>query len=132
MNYEFSEILETIKMSEIEHFDIRTVTLGINLKDCVDSSLKVTKQKIYEKILKYGKNHVRYAQEVEAQYGIKIANKRVSLTPISLVGDRFSADEFVESLPKGAIEDNRCFFSSNVSTRFPSIIESVSTNCAVC
>jgi hypothetical protein len=96
MNYEFSEILETIKMSEIEHFDIRTVTLGINLKDCVDSSLKVTKQKIYEKILKYGKNHVRYAQEVEAQYGIKIANKRVSLTPISLVGDRFSADEFVE------------------------------------
>lgn len=96
MNYNFAEILETIKMTEVEHFDIRTVTLGINLKDCVDSSLKVTKQKIYDKILKYGRNHVAYGKEIERKYGISIANKRISLTPIALVGDRFRADEFVE------------------------------------
>ncbi len=52
MPYEFEEILETIKMTEIEHFDIRTVTLGISLRDCVDRNIKISKQKVYEKILK--------------------------------------------------------------------------------
>ena len=50
MNYNFEEILETIKMTEIEHFDIRTVTLGISLRDCVDRNIEVSKQKIYDKI----------------------------------------------------------------------------------
>ncbi len=107
MNYEFEEILETIKMTEIEHFDIRTVTLGISLRDCADRNLEVTKQKIYEKILKYGKNHVNYAKQVEAKYGISIANKRVAVTPISIPFDRFSADELVEiaiTLDKAAAE----------------------------
>ncbi|HPN37835.1 MAG TPA: DUF711 family protein, partial [Melioribacteraceae bacterium] len=93
MNYEFEEILETIKMTEIEHFDIRTVTLGISLRDCADRNLEVTKQNIYEKILRYGTNHVKYAKQVESQYGISIANKRVSITPISIPFDRFKADE---------------------------------------
>ncbi len=96
MPYDFEEILETIKMTEIEHFDIRTVTMGISLRDCADRNLKVTKQKIYEKILRYGKNHVQYAKEVEAQYGIAIANKRVSITPVSIPFDSFKLDEFVE------------------------------------
>ncbi len=96
MNYEFEEILETIKMTEIEHFDIRTVTLGISLRDCADRNLEVTKQNIYEKILKYGTNHVKYAKQIESQYGISIANKRVSVTPISIPFDRFKADDFVE------------------------------------
>lgn len=96
MNYEFEEILETIKMTEIEHFDIRTVTLGISLRDCADRNLEITKQKIYDKIIKYGRNHVKYAKEVEAQYGISIANKRVSITPISIPFDYCNADEFVE------------------------------------
>ena len=82
MPYEFEEILETIKMTEIEHFDIRTVTLGISLRDCHDRNIEVTKQKIYDKILKYGKNHVKYAKEIESQYGISIANKRISITPV--------------------------------------------------
>ena len=85
MPYEFEEILETIKMTEIEHFDIRTVTLGISLRDCMDRNIDVAKQKVYEKILKYGKNHVAYAQEIERQFGISIANKRVSITPASRV-----------------------------------------------
>ena len=96
MNYEFEEILETIKMTEIEHFDIRTVTMGISLRDCSDRNLEVTKQNIYEKILKYGSNHVKYAKQIESQYGISIANKRISVTPISIPFDRFKADDFVE------------------------------------
>ena len=96
MPYEFDEILDTIKMTEIEHFDIRTVTLGISLRDCMDRSVEVTKQKVYEKLLKYGKNHVKYASEIEAQYGISIANKRVSVTPVSIPFDSFDAAGFVE------------------------------------
>ena len=96
MPCEFEEILETIKMTEIEHFDIRTVTLGISLRDCVDRNIKISKQKVYEKILKYGKNHVKYAKEVEAAYGISIANKRVSITPLSIPFDMLKSDDLVE------------------------------------
>ncbi|MCO6474166.1 MAG: PFL family protein [Melioribacteraceae bacterium] len=96
MPYEFEEILETIKMTEIEHFDIRTVTLGISLRDCFDRNIEITKQKIYDKILKYGKNHVAYAREVEAQFGVSIANKRVSITPVSIPFDSYKAEDFVE------------------------------------
>ena len=96
MNYEFEEILETISMTEIEHFDIRTVTLGISLRDCADRNLEVTKQKIYEKILKYGKHHVKFAEAVESEYGVAIANKRVAVTPISIPFDAFKMDEFIE------------------------------------
>ncbi len=96
MQYDFEEILDTIKMTEIEHFDIRTVTLGISLRDCYDRNIEITKQKIYEKITKWGKNHVKYAQEIERQYGVSIANKRVSITPASIPFDAFKADEFVE------------------------------------
>lgn len=83
-------------MTEIEHFDIRTVTLGISLRDCFDRNIEITRQKIYDKILKYGKNHVAYAKEVEAQFGVSIANKRVSITPVSIPFDSYKADDFVE------------------------------------
>lgn len=107
MAYEFDEIIETIKMTEVEHFDIRTVTLGISLRDCVDRNIEVTKQKIYDKILKYGKNHVKYAKEVERTYGIAIANKRVAVTPVSIPFDSFKKDDFIEiavTLDKAAEE----------------------------
>lgn len=96
MPYEFEEVLETIRMTEVEHFDIRTVTLGISLRDCFDRNIEVAKQKIYDKILKYGSNHVKYAEEIESKYGIAIANKRVSITPISIPFDAYKAEEFVE------------------------------------
>lgn len=107
MPYEFEEILETIRMTEIEHFDIRTVTLGISLRDCHDRNIEVTKQKIYDKILRYGKNHVKNAKEVESRFGISIANKRVSLTPISIPFDSCSLEEYLEiakTLDKAAEE----------------------------
>ncbi len=96
MNYNFEEILETIKMTEIEHFDIRTVTLGISLRDCIDRNVEVSKQKIYDKITKYGSKHVKFAEEIETQYGISIANKRVSITPISIPFDSYKMEEFIE------------------------------------
>ena len=96
MPLEFEEILETIKMTEIEHFDIRTVTLGISLRDCVDRNIEVSKRKVYDKILKYGENHVKYAQEIENKFGVSIANKRVSITPLSIPFDFCKRDEFVE------------------------------------
>jgi len=107
MPYQFDEILETIRMTETENFDIRTVTLGISLRDCVDRNIEVTKQKIFEKIIRYGKNHVKFAKEIEAQYGISIANKRVAVTPISIPFDVFRRDDFVEiakTLDKAAEE----------------------------
>ncbi|MDP2303334.1 MAG: PFL family protein [Ignavibacteria bacterium] len=107
MPYDFEEILETIKMTEIEHFDIRTVTMGISLRDCADRNISVTTQKIYEKIMRLGSNHVNYAKDVERKYGISIANKRISVTPIAIVGDAFGEDEFVkiaEVLDKAATE----------------------------
>jgi uncharacterized protein (UPF0210 family) len=107
MPYEFDEILETIRMTEVEHFDIRTVTLGISLRDCSDRNINTAKQRIYEKIMKYGRNHVKYAREIESRYGISIANKRVSVTPISIPFDGFGVDEFVqiaETLDRAADE----------------------------
>ncbi len=107
MSYEFEEIIETIRMTEIEHFDIRTVTLGISLRDCHDRNIEISKQKIYEKILRFGKNHVKFAQEVESQFGISIANKRISITPISIPFDSCSMEEYVEiaqTLDKAAEE----------------------------
>ncbi len=96
MPYEFEEVLQTIKMTEIEHFDIRTVTMGISLRDCYDRNIEITKEKIYSKILKYAKNHVSYAEQVEAQYGISIANKRIAVTPVSIAFDGLDAEGFVE------------------------------------
>ncbi len=96
MPYEFEEILETIKMTEVEHFDIRTVTMGISLRDCYDRNIEVTKEKIYSKIIKHAKNHVKYAEQIEAQFGIKIANKRIAVTPISIPFDAFSSKDFIE------------------------------------
>jgi hypothetical protein len=107
MPYEFEEILETIRMTEIEHFDIRTVTLGISLRDCHDRNIEVTKQKIYDKLMRYGKNHVKNARDVESRFGISIANKRISLTPISIPFDSCSLEEYLEiakTLDKAAEE----------------------------
>lgn len=105
MQYEFDEILSTIKMTEVEHFDIRTVTMGISLRDCVDRSISVTTQKIYDKITRNASKHVSFAREVERQYGISIANKRVSVTPISIISDPFGPEEILkiaETLDKAA------------------------------
>ncbi|MCX7797144.1 MAG: PFL family protein [Melioribacter sp.] len=96
MQYDFDEIIETIRMTEIEHFDIRTVTMGISLRDCADKNLEISKKKIREKIIRYAKDLVKNAKEIESQYGISIANKRISVTPISIPFDSYTSEEFIE------------------------------------
>ncbi len=96
MQIELAEILETIRMTEVEHFDIRTVTMGINLKDCSSDNLESLKQNIYEKVTRTAAEHVKTAEMIESDYGISIANKRVSITPLALVADGFYPEDFVE------------------------------------
>ena len=80
-------ILETIDMIRVHHLDIRTVTLALSLRDCCDADVKIVGEKIYEKITRYAKNLVAMANEIEEEYSIPIINKRISVTPISLVGE---------------------------------------------
>ncbi len=80
------EVNETNKMIEQENLDVRTITLGINLLDCADSDLSVTNDKIYRKITTVARDLVKVGREIERDFGIPIVNKRISITPISLVG----------------------------------------------
>lgn len=80
------EVLETNKMIEQENLDVRTITMGINLLDCADSDLNRLCDKIYEKITRLAKDLVKTGEDISREYGIPIVNKRVSITPISLVG----------------------------------------------
>lgn len=81
-----NEVLETSKMIEQENLDVRTITLGISLLDCADNNLDNLNEKIYNKITTVAKDLVATGQAIEREYGIPIVNKRISITPISLVG----------------------------------------------
>ncbi len=80
------EVFETNKMIEQENLDVRTITLGISLLDCVDNSIEAVNDKIYNKITTVAKDLLKVGNEIEREYGIPIVNKRISVTPISLVG----------------------------------------------
>ena len=80
------EVNETNKMIEQEKLDVRTITLGISLLDCCDADLDRLNEKIYEKITRVAKNLVSTGKEIELEFGIPIVNKRISVTPIALVG----------------------------------------------
>jgi uncharacterized protein (UPF0210 family) len=82
----FFEVNETNKMVEQENLDVRTITIGINLLDCMDTDLDRLNEKIYQKITTVAKDLVKVGQEIENDYCIPIVNKRISVTPISLVG----------------------------------------------
>ena len=89
------DILETIKMITEENLDIRTVTMGISLFDCISDDPQRLEKKIYDKITGSAKNLVKVCEELERTYGIPIVNKRISVTPISYVGAGLSPDGFV-------------------------------------
>ena len=82
----FYEVNETQQMIEHENLDVRTITLGISLLDCIDSNLDKLNQKVYEKITTVAKDLVVTGNQIEQEYGIPIVNKRISITPISLIG----------------------------------------------
>src|SRR5581483_9901192 len=81
------EILETVRMVEMEHLDIRTVTLGVSILDCADPRVENTAEKIHAKLTKVAKRLVPVCQEIEAELGVPIVNKRLSVTPVALVAE---------------------------------------------
>ncbi|SHJ92655.1 PFL family protein [Hespellia stercorisuis] len=91
------EVSETNKMIEHENLDVRTITLGISLLDCIDSDLEVLNNNIYNKITTVAKDLVSTGKDIEEEFGIPIVNKRISITPISLIGAAAckSAEDFV-------------------------------------
>ena len=80
------EVNETNRMIEHDNLDVRTITLGISLLDCIDSNLSRLNKKIYEKLTKTAKDLVKTGEEIEKKYAIPVVNKRISVTPIALVG----------------------------------------------
>ena len=79
------DIMETITMIQNEHLDIRTITMGISLMDCADSDISKSCEKIHRKIYRLAKDLVKTGKEIETKYGIPIVNKRISVTPVSLL-----------------------------------------------
>ena len=90
-----TDILETIRMIREENLDIRTVTMGISLFDCISDDPARLEEKIYDKITGCAKNLVRVCEDLEHTYGIPIVNKRISVTPLSYIGAGLSPDGFV-------------------------------------
>ena len=80
------EVNETNEMIEKENLDVRTITIGISLLDCIDADLENCKKKIYSKIKQTAKDLVATGNEIEREFGIPIVNKRISVTPIALIG----------------------------------------------
>ncbi len=93
-----SEVIETNKMIEQENLDVRTITMGINLLDCADGRVDTLCQNIYYKITRLARDLVRTGEDISREFGIPIVNKRISVTPISLVGSAAcqSPDDYVK------------------------------------
>jgi len=92
---ETNSILETIQMISEEKLDIRTITMGISLFDCIDSDGEKARQKIYNKLTTKAKDLVKVANQIESEYGIPIVNKRISVTPISLIAAASGDKDYV-------------------------------------
>ncbi len=90
------EIVETIRMVQMENLDIRTITMGISLRDCAHPDLGTAGRKAYDKICRLADGLVRTGEEIAAEYGIPVINKRISVTPVALVAESSAADSYVE------------------------------------
>lgn len=103
------EVSETNKMIEQENLDVRTITIGISLLDCIDANVDTVCENIYNKLMRIASNHVPTAEAIEKKYGIPIVNKRISVTPIGTIGAACckTTDDFVKiakTLDKAAHE----------------------------
>ena len=90
-----SSIFDTINMIDKQHLDIRTITMGISLLDCVSEDPKRCCDKIYDKITKYAENLVKTGEDIESEFGIPIVNKRISVTPMALVAGACDTEDLV-------------------------------------
>ena len=84
---DIKNVTETIAMIEEQNFDIRTITMGISLLDCIDPDIDKAAEKIYAKITDKARDLVKVGNEISAELGIPIVNKRVCVTPIAIIGD---------------------------------------------
>ena len=91
-----NDILETINMIREENLDIRTITMGISLIDCAGDDIKTVCDRVYDKITKKAERLVSVGDDIEKQYGIPIVNRRVAVTPISILGGRFSSEDYIK------------------------------------
>ena len=101
------EILETVQMVQMENLDIRTITMGISLRDCAHPSLSSAARRAYDKICRSAQSLVAVGDALEREYGIPIINRRISVTPIALVAESSDADDYVlmaEQLDRAAAE----------------------------
>ena len=91
------EVSETNAMIQKENLDVRTITMGISLLDCTGNTLDEVCDRVYDKIVSSARDLVKVGKDIELQYGIPIVNKRISVTPIALVGGGVchSVDDFV-------------------------------------
>lgn len=95
LNFSSQEIMETIRMITKENLDIRTITMGISLRDCISEDADRAADKIYDKILRYGENLVSVGERISHEYGIPIINKRIAVTPVSFLCEPLKAGEEV-------------------------------------
>ena len=89
------DILQTVRMIREENLDIRTVTMGISLFDCISDDPLRLETRIYDKITRSAKDLVRVCEDLERTYGIPIVNKRISVTPISYLGTTLPKENYV-------------------------------------
>lgn len=93
---EMEDILETNRMIKEQNLDVRTITMGISLRDCSDPDLDAFCRKIYEKITRTAEHLVKVGEDIEAEYGVPIINKRISVTPIAIAAEACRTDSYVE------------------------------------
>ncbi|MGL4991930.1 MAG: PFL family protein [Sarcina sp.] len=91
-----NEIIETFQMIKEQNLDVRTITLGLSLLDCISDNMDIVCNNIYDKITKTAQNLASVGQEIENEFGIPIINKRISVTPISLIGASLKTDNYVK------------------------------------
>ena len=89
-----NDILQTLDMIDHQHLDIRTITMGISLRDCGHPDIHACAQKIYDKISRYAENLVKTGCDIESEYGIPIVNKRISVTPIAMVAESCESEDY--------------------------------------
>ena len=89
------DIMETIQMIREENLDVRTITMGISLFDCVSEDAGTLCRKVYDKLTRKAEHLVRTGEELEKRYGVPIVNKRVSVTPVSLIGATLDEDGYI-------------------------------------
>jgi uncharacterized protein len=92
----YTEIQETIRMVQMEHLDVRTVTMGISLRDCIDSDFDTLKTNVFHKVTTYAKNLVTVAEQVAEEYGVPIINKRVAISPVAELLGNATVEQAVE------------------------------------